>query len=207
MLEATDLYDRIKDNPPMNRTAFFETLKTRLGEKRADEKVLKRAGNIGTAVHKMVEWTLKKEMGVAPGKQPILEEPEAQAAFAEWVKWRDGVDLAPGYLEMKVYSLRHGYAGTLDLFGYVDGHLAVVDWKTGKGIYPEALLQNAAYREALVELGHDVPELGVIVCLPKEKGDTMKIRKIPLAEGMKHFQRFLDVLRLWKFLTAQKEAA
>lgn len=40
------------------------------------------------------------------------------------------------------------YAGTLDAEGYVDGRLAIIDFKTGKAIYPEARFQTAGYEAA-----------------------------------------------------------
>jgi len=36
------------------------------------------------------------------------------------------------------------YAGTLDPYARVKGVLSVLDWKSGKAIYPEAFLQNVA---------------------------------------------------------------
>ena len=51
--------------------------------------------------------------------------------------------------ETKVYSRRHGYAGTLDILGRlrkIDDRMAVIDTKSGKGVYPESFCpQVAAY--------------------------------------------------------------
>jgi hypothetical protein len=56
------------------------------------------------------------------------------------------VALEPLAIERTVYCEVCGYAGTLDLYARVSGVLTVLDWKSGKAIYPEAFLQNVAYR-------------------------------------------------------------
>ena len=51
-----------------------------------------------------------------------------------------------------------GYGGTPDWYGLLDGIPTVLDLKTG-GLYPEQLVQAAAYRLLLVEAGHKVDRL------------------------------------------------
>jgi hypothetical protein len=63
------------------------------------------------------------------------------------------VNLEPLAIERTVYCLECGYAGTLDLYARVKGVLTVLDWKSGKAIYPEAFLQNLAYRHAATRGG------------------------------------------------------
>lgn len=50
--------------------------------------------------------------------------------------------------EASVYNRTQRYAGTLDAICTIDGRRLLVDTKTGKGVYPEAALQLAAYRYA-----------------------------------------------------------
>jgi len=70
-----------------------------------------------------------------------------------WKDWARSVDLEPLAIERTVYCLGCGYAGTLDLYARVKGVLTVLDWKSGKAIYPEAFLQNLAYRHAATRAG------------------------------------------------------
>ncbi|MHA2298133.1 MAG: hypothetical protein ACXAEU_09430 [Candidatus Hodarchaeales archaeon] len=58
-------------------------------------------------------------------------------------------------LEFKVVSYQHRYAGTVDIFGYLDGKLTLVDIKTSRKIRDKHVLQAWAYRQALFET-HDV---------------------------------------------------
>jgi hypothetical protein len=54
-------------------------------------------------------------------------------------------------LERRVMSRTHLYAGTTDRWGIIDGHQAVLDFKTGGGVYDEAWYQCAGYELALRE--------------------------------------------------------
>src|SRR5262249_19622934 len=91
---------------------------------------------------------------------------------------------------------RCGYAGTLDLYARFESRLTVIDWKTGRAIYPEAFLQNVAYRHAARE--QRLPsEQGLIVRLPKLLSDpAWEAMTVP--DTLK-LQDFLAALRLWRW--------
>jgi hypothetical protein len=54
-------------------------------------------------------------------------------------------------IERRIYSRRYRYSGTLDFIGESSRGLVLLDWKTGKSIYPEFRLQTAAYVHAYEE--------------------------------------------------------
>ncbi len=54
--------------------------------------------------------------------------------------------------EVRVYSRRHRYAGTLDVLGHWQGSPALIDYKTGSPRDVAADLQTAAYMGALLEM-------------------------------------------------------
>ena len=60
-----------------------------------------------------------------------------------------------------------GYAGTMDLYGRVQGVPTILDWKSGRAIYGEALLQNIAYRHAAAQTGLPATQ-GLIVSLRRQ---------------------------------------
>lgn len=187
----------------MSSAAYKETLERRLGQQKAHQKALEKAGNIGGQAHALIEWNLRQKLGQLPGSQPEVSH-EASMAFGHFHVWAEQAELRPMRIEDVVYSREQEYAGTLDLYAALKGpdgrevH-AVIDWKTGKAIYGEALLQNAAYIAALREMGHAMGETwGLIVRLPKVATDPgFEARWISPEEQTEHFIGFTAAKALW----------
>jgi hypothetical protein len=135
-------------------------------------------------------------LGEAAGPEPSL--PEAAAwAVESWKDWASSVALEPLAIERTVYCAACGYAGTLDLYARVKGSLTVLDWKSGKAIYPEAFLQNVAYRHAAKRLGMPSAQ-GLIVRLPKLVDDpAWEVMPVPATLSI---EDFLAAMRLWRWL-------
>lgn len=205
---AADFYADIPlDAPRMARPAFLASLSARLGSTKAHQRELEKAGNIGSQAHALIEWNLRRELGQVPGPQPEVSDASLRA-FACYEEWRRESELTPRLIEQVVWSREHEYAGTLDLFGVArcmrqgaDGELVnvVVDWKTGKAIYPEAFMQSAAYIRALTEMGHvDGPVWGLVVRLPKVEADPdFEVAWVSPDEQREHFDAFMSAKRLW----------
>jgi hypothetical protein len=204
---AADLFEDAPSDPKMSRVAFIASLLKRIGVTKAAVKEVQKAGEIGSQAHALIEWNLRKELGQVVDEQPRVTE-RAAWAFGSWEKWRQTVDLEPIYIEQAVYSRKHRFAGTLDLVARLnlkDGTrdygrvIAVIDWKTGKAIYPEAKLQNAAYSWAYCEMGHaDYPPPGLILRLPKIETDPdfeALIVHDPEIAGL--FDAFIAAKDLW----------
>jgi len=110
------------------------------------------AGDIGTQVHQYIEdfFTAKlSRKARAPGVAGLdIEVKRAVQFFAAWAKRNE---VRPIAMERAVFSREHFYTGQLDLILEVGGETGVWDAKTGKGVYPEVMLQMAAYRQAYNE--------------------------------------------------------
>lgn len=169
----------------------------------AHRRIFKNAGTIGTAVHRFVEWDLERRQG----KQPQMPD-EADNPIKLWGQWSSGKTIEPTYMEFQVFSPEYKYAGTLDFYGKVDGVVEIADWKTSRGIYPEAILQVVSYWTALMEMRPDLPppEQGRIVCFPKE-GDKVEEVIIKTEDRESIFQAFLAALHLWGFLYRMENEA
>src|SRR6266446_2825149 len=156
------------------------------------------AAAIGTAVHAGIEWELRQQLGEDAGPAPRLPEVAAWAVES-WKDWARSVTLEPLAIERTVYCLECGYAGTLDLYARVKGVLTVLDWKSGRAIYPEAFLQNLAYRHAASSAGLPSAQ-GLIVRLPKQVDDpAWEVMTIPATLTL---ENFLTALRLWRWQRA-----
>ncbi|HWO71351.1 MAG TPA: hypothetical protein VNP94_11460, partial [Actinomycetota bacterium] len=135
------------------------------GVKAADREK-QRAATIGTAAHALIEWHTRRMLGEKVGPEPVVPDPAAWAVEA-WKDWAREVDFTPLVVERTVYCPQCGYAGTVDWVGKVRGRLTLGDYKTGRAIYPEALLQNVAYRHAAERSGLPPVEQGIVLRLPK----------------------------------------
>jgi hypothetical protein len=213
---SKELYLDAPAAPKMTGAAWLTTLQTRLGTAKAHKKLLEKAGDIGSQIHSLIEWSLKASLMKDAGPSPRICD-KAQWAFMAWEDWRKSIDLKPIWVEQTVWSDRNGVAGTMDLFAELSGEVtakhwltgekvtktltstpAILDWKSGKRVYPEAFLQNAAYRSFLREMGHGDPQDGLIVRLPKVEDDPeFEVVWCPPEEEC--LPVFYHALKLWKW--------
>ena len=204
---AGDLWEDLPiTTPKMGRMAFIATLDNRIGKTKAHAKELAKAADIGSEAHAYIEWSLRRELKQAVGPEPRISD-KALWAFMAWQDWRKATNLVPLAIEQTVWSGKHGYAGTMDLYAETDlptggrGRV-LVDFKTGKAIYKEASLQIAAYTEALIEMGHaERPIHGMVVRLPKIEDDpNFEVKFIPQQEITRLQKVFLHVLDTWRWM-------
>jgi hypothetical protein len=215
---AANLNEDMPGDNKLSRTAYIAKLNDRIGKTKAHQKQRARAAEIGTQAHALIEWHLRRQLLQKVGDEPAVSE-KALWAFMAWEDWRDTVNLAPLAIEQTVWSAKHGYAGTMDLYCELDlclKHLgaacscpgkrrvrAVVDWKTGKAIYGEAKLQGVAYVRALIEMGHaEHPTYSIIVRLPKVDTDPeFEVKVLEPSEHERLMGVFLSVVNVWRWKT------
>lgn len=190
---ATNLHGEMAGKV-LDPAVFRAMFEARLGKLRGYKRTMGNAAEIGTQVHAAIEWQLRSWLdgGANYGPAPKLTTPEARTAFEWFLSWAESVELEPLYIEQVVWcrhvSGRFLYAGTLDLYARVRGREALIDFKTGKAVYSEALIQNAAYayamrsptkapegartfEDGLEGMGLGDPVCGLIVRLPKNAED------------------------------------
>lgn len=103
------------------------------------------AGIRGTDVHELAERVIHGEQVDVP--EHLVEPVE------HYVRWLDAFAVEALHTELPVASRRWGYAGKFDAIvrigrGDWAGRVALLDWKTSKGVYGETALQTAAYASA-----------------------------------------------------------
>jgi len=128
-----------------------------MGSFDAAEDVKNKSAEEGSAVHEAIQKLLVGEKVAVP--QDI--EP-AVNKFLEFNQLRQ-IYFHPEYVERRIWSGLHKYAGTVDALATIDGKFGVLDIKTSTGFFPEYNLQTAAYIQALQEL-----EVKKSLALPKE---------------------------------------
>lgn len=160
---------------------------------RAHLRTSKKAADIGTLVH---EWIDEFLMGKRD-RADLPKNVSARSSVISFLEWYDEHVEVVYETEFKVYSREHGYAGTADFDGMVDGERALVDWKTSKSIYPEYEIQGNAYimaREEELDVTYDAL---YIIALPKDGGKVKIKRYEPTRKAQ---DGFLGALALWRAL-------
>lgn len=120
-----------------------------------------------------------------------------------YARWLDRWEIETIASETPLASVKHGYGGTADLWckvGKRDNALALIDLKTGKGIYSETGLQLAAYRYSdLIQ-----PEKGVEISTPAVDLVYVAhllpddVRMLPITADERVFRDFLYVLQAYR---------
>lgn len=156
------------------------------------DKVRNAAADHGIAVHSSIASYVGKRGNVGQNDPAVI-------AFR---KWQDAAKFEPIASERLVVSREHGFAGTADLIGTLDGRLALIDIKTGRGVYGEYKLQLAAYSVAFSEMACQFPE----VCLNlhvKSDFSITEANAFTAAELLPLFQTFLAAKRLFEWQSEQ----
>lgn len=107
--------------------------------KSAPNEVRDAAAHRGTLVHALAEATTLGQTPTVPG--------ELKGYVASWAQWVSDFRVDFEVSEGTIYNREHGYAGTFDLIASTPslGRI-LIDYKTGRDVYPEAAKQLTAYR-------------------------------------------------------------
>lgn len=101
--------------------------------------------NRGTDIHKVIELHFNKKPYQLNVVSPYLP------AVEKFLK-EEGDNLTPLFIERQVYNHDLQYRGTCDFIGTYKGKLVLIDWKTGKKLYPEVQLQLTGYWYAAMSM-------------------------------------------------------
>jgi hypothetical protein len=135
------------------------------------------AQNIGTATHMMIAGETPT---TADYSSDILHaSAESYSNYDLWYRSHDVEVLA----QEKSVTCRYGFGGTLDMYAKVDGRLTIVDFKTGKGIYPEHTEQLVGYSILLDSLGLKVESCQIVRIGHSPKEYTAGKRKGKVLDG------------------------
>lgn len=169
------------------------------------------AGAAGTLAHDMIERRIKllPDLEHDP-KVPEELRHEAEVALASYDKFRAemGSKLAILATEESLVSESFRFGGTLDAMGMVDGELCILDWKTSKALYPEAIAQCAAYR-ILWNANHRDQQVGETAHLVRFSKTAVEFehKAVDLVAGRQYFTALLQAYEYDKVLAAQIKKA
>ena len=113
------------------------------------EQYAQETSDIGKEIHKFVAQ-LGRGSPITPIEWGFLSE-EIKNGLRAYVRWQREQCFESVNNEVLVYSLKYGYAGTIDAIGFIKllakrkRDLIIADWKTGSRIWEEYVMQVAAY--------------------------------------------------------------
>lgn len=145
----------------------------RMGQGRKHVRELEKAGQIGTEIHRAIEWRVARLLGEDAGEEPGCQE-KAMWAVMAWEDWFKNSGLTMLRREQPVWwpGDEHcpGYAGTLDILcEHPERGIGILDTKSSKGIYLDQHLQVWSYVKAARR--HVDVQWGQIVRVPKNVDD------------------------------------
>lgn len=142
----------------------------------------------GTQIHDLGEKLARGEEVDVPD--------EHVGPVEAYARWMDRWDIEPIAAETPLCSVTYGYGGTADLWGRVgkrDGAVALLDIKTGSGVYDETGLQLAAYRYSEIiqpEKGVEIATPAVDMVYVAHVGPD-DVRMLPVTADSEVFRTFL----------------
>ena len=162
-----------------------------------------RRGALGTLVHDAAEAYIL-------GKPFPEWTPEMRPRMEQFVKFLEDwqPDYMDGMVEAPVYNRAERYAGTLDGICHIrssagEWRRVLIDYKTGKGVYPEVALQLAAYRHAEfigAPDGSEIPMPQVDACVVLHIPDEGEYQLIEVRADDEVFQAFKYVREVFRFM-------
>lgn len=158
--------------------------------------IARESGRVGTAVHAYAEKRLRGKL--ESGAWEKIPDKKVKSRCHMVDNWIDDYEIQPLFIEGTVYHNVFSYAGRFDLIALVDGVPTIIDFKTGKRIYPETALQLAAYANAEVVKdgnGDKVPMPSVVRgAVLHIKARSYQYLEVDICGGI--FATFLKILNL-----------
>lgn len=204
-----------------------------MAAKSAHRDRLTEAANIGHLAHEWIERQINcalaawhDQVSQLKALEPLPSDPLAANCCLAAVDWMSRHNIRWCHTEHKIYSKRYGYAGTMDglcLAASCDDprccptsfsdRLSLVDWKTSNALYPEYLLQTAAYAQAYQEEHNVLVADRWLIRLGKQDA-AFEVWHIEQQDYQDDLRAFLDAVDLVKDLnvvrtrvkTKEKEA-
>jgi len=157
------------------------------------------AATSGTRIHGIVEDLIN---GLEPDGD---DDPQVMAYLA----FRRDFEPVTLFSEVTVFNYTAGYAGTLDLLCHMGGETWLIDFKTGKGVYPEYALQCNAYARGEIIADGDVdvpmPHVDMAGILHLKKNGHYELVPVVLSDQM--FKSFRHVLEAYRWQSEISETA
>jgi hypothetical protein len=103
-----------------------------------------KAADAGTIGHYLIECDIKGNTPETSSYDAELVD-KAETCYLNFLNWKKNFEFEVVDTEIHLVSEKYQFGGTPDCIGKVNNELAMIDWKTGNGVYEDHLLQLSAY--------------------------------------------------------------
>lgn len=161
-------------------------------------KYIEITSRFGNKIHDRIDAFFSKKT------KPKLSKKQKRC-FKQFLRWYKQSDLKPikGKSEVVVFHKKMGVAGTVDLLAKNNGKLIVIDWKTGKSIYPDHYYQLVIYIMCAQSMGMKINS-GLIVHIPRDGGKVKHYPVIPGKGKAPSFDQVRQLVSFWQMLFLKK---
>ncbi len=155
---------------------------------------------IGTLAHDMALCHVKgQESDTSEYSKAQID--LAETCFLKYLDWESQHTMEPVVTEEALVSEKYQYGGTADNYCILDGIPTLVDYKTGKAIYPEMFFQLAAYVNLLKENNYPV-ERAMILRMGRNEMEGFEVKEMSdLKKEWQVFQNCAKIYTLKKQIT------
>lgn len=158
----------------------------------------------GTLAHLMASCDIKGQP--QPDVSSVAEEirTKAQASFEAYLTWKRSTLVELAASEVSLVSEEHRFAGCLDAVAVKDGVAGILDFKSSKALYPDTVVQVAAYWKLWEENNPDLPvhHWHVLRWSPDGSFHHDSLSRERVEAGWRVFQHCLGIYNLRKAVAA-----
>jgi hypothetical protein len=156
---------------------------------------------IGTLAHQMIADYLRGEE-TDTSEYSKVQIDQAENAVLAFFEWEKNHHIKPILIEEPLVNEVFRFGGTIDCLGEINGDLCLIDFKTSSGVFPEMMVQVAAYGVLLREHGYEVDQT-TILRIGRTPDEGFEERLVNhLDKRWQIFQHCLEIYRLQKEVKA-----
>ena len=137
--------------------------------------------DVGTLSHLMILAHLKEE-NIDMSDYSKTQIDLAKNSFKSYLGWARLHKIEPILIETPLVSEEYRFGGTPDLLAKVDGVNTLIDFKTSKAIYPEHLIQVAAYWWLVLEHDYCVHN-AMILRIGRDESEGFEVKPVVSLEA------------------------
>ena len=155
--------------------------------KKEPDKKKDEAADIGTRTHEAIDKWISGEM-------PVLTD-DIKPGFNNFQHWLETEKIRIIKGDTNLASIKYMFGGRSDGYGEKDGKIILIDFKTGKNLYDDTIIQIGGYDIATLETYGLQVDRAIVLRIGKEIPGDIEPKEANLSAGR---EAFMSALSLFK---------